>query len=384
MGPPAALDTIPDLAQAVTSGLPGTRHQLSPAFGYTRRVPLIPGTERFAGMWLPVFHGDHHGWIKHDIAAYRIPNAQVSGQGNIWLGGRLVTAPEIMPSYVAVSLDIAHGGNDRLHGPRALPIRRIDRPCLVATGHGIRVYGHFLIQTLFRILIARAALRAEGIRYGILMERSAPPWLLQILTDHLAIPADDIVFYDAETEQVELPYAILASLPLQEAGFHPAARGMIQDLLTRIDFTGVPQTPRRVFVARRRFNNPAGRFRICQNEGELIQIAARRHGFTPVIPEELSWPHQVALFRDAEMVLGLAGSGLHNALFSEAGSRVASIGVINFTQSEIGHLNRQHNAFLTDDIPIDGEFEVKNTVFTAYLDAVCEWPGGPPRPRRPS
>jgi capsular polysaccharide biosynthesis protein len=381
MTAPAALGTITDLAQAIGSGLPGTRHQVAPRFGRSWRVPLIPGTEPFAGIWLPIYHGEHPGAIRHAIAAYRIPDARVSGPGHIWLRGRLVTASEIMPPYVAASLDLPKGGNDRLHGPTALPIRRIERPCLVATGHGIRVYGHFLVQTLFRILIARAALQAEGLRYGILMERSAPPWLPQILTEHLNIPAEDIVFYDPDTEQVELQSAILTSLPLQEGGFHPAARGMIQTLLAGIDFTGVPETPRRVFVARRRFNNPAGRFRICLNEGELIQIAARRHGFTPVIPEELSWPHQIALFRDAEMVVGLAGSGLHNALFSESGSRVASIGVINFTQSEIGHLNRQHNAFLSDGIPIDGEFEVSATAFTAYLDAVCDWPGGPPRPR---
>jgi hypothetical protein len=94
----------------------------------------------------------------------------------------------------------------------------------------------------------------------------------------------------------------------------------------------------------------------------------------------MAWPQQIAAFRDAEITLGLAGSGLHNALFSAPESALASIGVMNFVQSEIGHLRRQHNAFL-DGIPITGDFAVDEAQFTAFLDAVCDsWPLPQPPP----
>ena len=314
------LDTIPDLHLAGEAGLLVIRWQIAPSVGHTRRVPLIPGTERFANLWLPIFHGEHPGWINHDVAAYSIMDARVSGDGWIWLEDRLVTSPEVMPEYVAERLEISSGGNSYLHRAAALPVRSIETPCLVVVGHGIGVYGHFLTEMLFRILVGRAALRDSGLHYHVLLDRAAPTWLLRILVDHLQISPGDFAFFDPEVEQVRLRHAVVPSLLLQPGGFHPIANEMLAAMVAGMNFPDSEPTPKRLFVARRGLSNPASAFRRCLNEEELIAIAASRHGFTPMNMEAMAWPQQIAAFRDAEIILGLAGSGLHNALFSSPGS----------------------------------------------------------------
>jgi capsular polysaccharide biosynthesis protein len=374
------LAVIADLRLAAEAGLPVTRRQIAPPIGATRHVPLIPGTERFAGAWLPIFHVKQRGWIRHDVAVYSLMHARVSGDGWIWLEDRLVTSPEVMPEYVAEQLHIARGGHPQLHCASSLPVRSIETPCLVAVGHGTSVYGHFLVEMLFCILVTRAAFRDTELRYHLLLDRAAPDWLLRILIDHLRIPPDHIAFFDPKIEQVWLRHAIVPSLLLQKGGFHPVANDMLASMVAEMSFQEVTPTPKRLFVARRGFSNPASTHRRCLNEEALIAIAARRHGFTPVNLESMAWPQQIAAFRDAEITLGLAGSGLHNALFSAPESALASIGVMNFVQSEIGHLRRQHNAFL-DGIPITGDFAVDEAQFTAFLDAVCDsWPLPQPPP----
>jgi len=385
----AGLAIVPDLHLAGEAGLPVFRRQIAPPVGHTRRVPLIPGTERFASGWLRIFHGEHPGWINHDVAAYSMMDARVSGDGWLWLEDRLVTSLEVMPDYVAERLEISSGGNSYLHRAAALPVRSIETPCLLAGGHGTGVYGHFLTEVLFRILVGRAAFRDTGLRYHVLLDRAAPAWLLRILVDHLKISPDNFAFFDPEVEQIRLRHAVVPSLLLQRSppsagvqtgGFHPMANEMLATMVAEMSFRDIGPTPKRIFVARRGFSNPASGPRRCLNEEDLIAIASRRHGFTPVIVEAMAWPQQIAAFRDAEIILGLAGSGLHNALFSSPGSALASIGVINFTQSEIGHLRRQHNAFM-DGIPITGDFEVDKGQFTAFLDAVCDsWPLPQPPP----
>jgi hypothetical protein len=68
---------------------------------------------------------------------------------------------------------------------------------------------------------------------------------------------------------------------------------------------------RRIFVDRRR-----GPRRVL-NRAELEGVLAR-HGVEFVEPSSLSPQDEIALFRDAELVVGVTGSGLANTLFSRS------------------------------------------------------------------
>jgi capsular polysaccharide biosynthesis protein len=74
---------------------------------------------------------------------------------------------------------------------------------------------------------------------------------------------------------------------------------------------GPAPRPRRVFIDRRR--SP----RRVLNQAELEPVLAR-HGIEAVEPSSLAAQDQIRLFRDAELVLGVTGSGLANTLFSRS------------------------------------------------------------------
>ncbi len=67
---------------------------------------------------------------------------------------------------------------------------------------------------------------------------------------------------------------------------------------------------RRIFVDRR------GGARSVLNRGELDDVL-ERHGIQAIDPAALGADAQIALFRDAELVVGVTGSGLANLLFSK-------------------------------------------------------------------
>jgi capsular polysaccharide biosynthesis protein len=347
------------------------RRQVTAPASAIQPRPLIGGTQEFAQDWVVTWHVSKHNWPQRDIACYSIIDLVVSGAGQLWLSDHLITAPEIMPPYVSNYLQIPDGGNHLLHGPTQLPIRAIDVPCLVAVGHGIQVYGHFLIEILFRILVGRRAFQLTGLKYNVLLDSQSPMWLLTILHDSLGIRKEQIEFFDPQTEQVRLRHALVPTRLLQDERFHPFANELLEELEQTLAIPKVKCPVSRAFIVRNQFHNPFAPHRVCTNESELVDIAISRYGFVPISTERLHWHEQISLFRDAEIVLGQAGSGLHNALFSKPMSRLASLGFMNLVQSQIGALRQQRNAFLMEGFRSKGEFAIELGIFEKFLDAVC-------------
>ena len=77
----------------------------------------------------------------------------------------------------------------------------------------------------------------------------------------------------------------------------------------------------RIYLSRRSHAHP---MRILLNERELEQALAAR-GFAIVRPERFAPAQQVALARQAKVVVGATGAGMANALFAEPGSLVVDI-----------------------------------------------------------
>lgn len=369
---PRGLATIPDVKVAMATGFQIFRRQVAPPALGMQGLPLISGTEPFVPDSLVDWHSGYQNGDERDVACYYMMDAVVSGAGQVWVGDHLITSPEIMPPYVANVLDIANGGNNGLHSSAKLPIRTIEAPCLVAIGHGIHVYGHFLIELLFRLLVAhRAFFQSECIPYRILLDWAAPKWLLKILEENFGIGPADVEFFFPEREQVLLRHAFVPTRLFQDDMINPFANDLIADLLDRLNIQSEARPLRRIFVARNRFHNPKAPHRICVNEPSLIATAVEHYGFTSVTMETMTWLQQIALFQQAEIIVGQAGSGLHNALFSRPGSRLASIGFMNLVQSEIGALRGQHNAFWMKGIELKGEFRVDEEMFGTFLARVC-------------
>ena len=67
------------------------------------------------------------------------------------------------------------------------------------------------------------------------------------------------------------------------------------------------------------------RLRVMVNEAEL-EAALRRRGFLIARPERMDALAQVALMRDADVVVGASGAALANAMFLKPGARVVDLG----------------------------------------------------------
>ena len=72
---------------------------------------------------------------------------------------------------------------------------------------------------------------------------------------------------------------------------------------------------RRIFISRP--NNTRFRARVIENEVELTEALAL-HGFETIHLEDLPFVEQIALFYDAEIVIGAHGAGLSNMIFSHS------------------------------------------------------------------
>lgn len=351
------------------------RLELAPAASSLPTRPLIPGTEAFATDWLVGHH--LHGTTSPlpGMACYFIRDATVSGHGQIWLGDQLVTAADLLPRYMRGLMGLDSMMNQRMLSARHLPERVIDAPTAVLLGHGIHVYGHFVIEMLFRFMMVDKAIGGQLGEVRYLLDRAAPEWLLRILTHDLRIPAGQLEFFDPGRERVLLRRAIVPThVGGEEQGFHPLAAELADRAAARLALPAI-RTPRRLFAARLDFRNPtAGGDRMCLNERTLIGIAQREQGFQPIALQTLPWPQQVAAYRNAEIAVGLFGSALHTALFSPPGSRMGVIGFGALVQSNIAALRQSELGYLSRDIDIHGPFTVDEDAFRAFLTALCAAP----------
>ena len=82
-----------------------------------------------------------------------------------------------------------------------------------------------------------------------------------------------------------------------------------------------PIRSERIYFSRRSHAHP---MRICLNEADL-ERALQQRGFAVVRPERLSPGEQIALGRQARVIVGPSGAAMVNALFAEPGAKVVDI-----------------------------------------------------------
>ncbi len=130
------------------------------------------------------------------------------------------------------------------------------------------------------------------------------PWELSLLAP-FGIEEDDVVIYDSSV-RVERLYAATPMFSCPNY-VHPDITEIWRTagdfLYARADADRSPG-PKRVFCSRR-----AGLKRACRNADEVEALFVA-HGFTVINPEDHPIEEQVALFRDAAVIAGFAGSAL--------------------------------------------------------------------------
>lgn len=342
---------------------------LADAAPQTAPEPLLDEDPGRVDGWLTRWHrGNYNREPLGAVGCYFAADAIIAGRGLVFLDGRLVATEAMLPAYVLRSLDLPTGGSPAFHATAALPVRAIDEPCVAWSGHGVDIYGHFLVEGLPRLLVALRTLQHSGITPKFLIPSAAPGWLRKILRDTLGIADGNLVEHDPTRERVLLRQAILPTYVMASEGLHPFAATLFDDLVDRLDLRATGADFERIFVSRFLFSSQSFP-RQCDNEADLLRIAAREFGFTPIFPETLSWKTQIALYSNAKIIAGPFGSALHNSIFAAAGAtRLGAIGYLNLTQSAIGALRRHRMAYLR--APDRGTYSVDPDAFRAFMGAL--------------
>ena len=192
-------------------------------------------------------------------------------------------------------------------------------------------YGHVLSEQMSRLWALHDA-KSQHPDLKILLGRrpghdSALPFEKAILAA-FGIGDDDITLIDRPVRVERL----LAGTPMFSMPHYASPR--IADVWGAVGpvvaaSAGPEPTPRRFFCGRER------KTRRAQNEAEIEQTFTEA-GFEIVYPEHLPFATQVAMFRDAEVVAGYAGSALFTLCFCDLPKRVLMI------SSESYHGNNEY------------------------------------------
>ena len=161
-----------------------------------------------------------------------------------------------------------------------------------------------------------------------------PPFVYRHMRSLL--PQVSIVTFDPRTEYIRADAMFMPTW-----GQSHIWNSWIGAQLDALESTPAPAMPKRLFVSR----NFRSTFRVLDNREELERIAVAE-GLTPIRPDEHSLPTQIALFRNAELVVGEFGSALHNALFARRDTIVIALNWINGCQSRIARFRHHRIGYL--------------------------------------
>jgi capsular polysaccharide biosynthesis protein len=213
---------------------------------------------------------------KPDLAA--LPHVEVDGEA------RRLVLPERTPRIAAATVFMATGGEFN--------------------------YGHYLLDCLAALL----AVEEQGLL------RELPPVTPPLKAWQRDLTA--LAFPGLQLRQVRAPLVRLGEAAFASPMDHFLHRPnrLLLTLRERVLASAPPAAgARRVYISRRAYP-----MRVMVNEPALEAALAAR-GFTIVRAEELTPSQQVALVRDAEVVVGATGAGLANALFAPPGAKVFEI-----------------------------------------------------------
>jgi hypothetical protein len=205
------------------------------------------------------------------------------------------------------------------NAPRFGQIRRdVTRPVPIAgtyfhwdsewPGH----YGHVLTEQVSKLWGLEGARRRHPDLKVLLGRRPRETRAMSFERAILAavgVPEEDILLYDKPVRIQRLIAATpMFSMPdYVSPRVHETWNFLGREIVTQASDR---PTPRRIFCGRQRNN------RSCLNAGE-VEATFTEFGFEVVFPEHMSFPDQIAMFRNAEVVAGYAGSALFTVMFCD-------------------------------------------------------------------
>ena len=194
------------------------------------------------------------------------------------------------------------------------PTEPLDIPLVVAHNSSWRNYCHWLMQTAF---CAWAWTRFPNQVKALFLTPKLDAFQEQILR----LAGLDAAHHHQAASDAKLstPLAVVMPDAFRPSSIHPSPRMGEFGRHVSMQIPAAGDTPRRLYVSRRDSTK-----RRLENEVE-IEAALVRHGFSIVTLTGVSFPDQVRLFRNVEIVVGPHGAGFANLLFCQPGTRVIEL-----------------------------------------------------------
>lgn len=228
------------------------------------------------------------------------------------LAGHAITQPaEALISPVWGGL-LRRDGTDFRLDDNGLETLRIDSPAVLGILPGYRIYGHILVDWIPRVMMALERAPHDAV---ILVPKQLPAYARRFLS-MLGVDTGRLLDVDDRHQIVQAQSLFVAGQVRRASVWWHGAQVYLRPLLAQD--SGRTDMPRRVWVSRSALANQ--RRRLINRD--LVAERLGRLGLVAVSPEELPFPHQVALFSRAELVVGEAGSGMHNTLFGPTDQHV--------------------------------------------------------------
>ncbi|MGC4075227.1 MAG: glycosyltransferase family 61 protein [Nibricoccus sp.] len=177
---------------------------------------------------------------------------------------------------------------------------------VIATTQGVG-YSHWLLEELPRLLAidlkdcdAIIANIRERFAREALQYHGFPGKVLPVRRDH-----------HVQCEQLLIP-----SLPGPAGWPTPEVVRLLMAFSEKLQGTKSSFKGERLYISRAR----ARRRRVVDED--VLSTRLEAEGFRTVFLEDMSWPEQIAVFRDAREIVSPHGAGLGNLVFCKAGTRV--------------------------------------------------------------
>lgn len=278
---------------------------------------------------------------------------QVYSVGHTFYNGRLVTQPADLSGVAAEWHKIT---------AESIPHRnRIDvaEPAITVITPGHKIYGHWLVDILPRLHVARAALGADFYKRVILLPSDTPKWAISLI-HHLFDINLAFRYYDIDMDILYCQDVCVPSFPQSlRMNFHPIVRGLYDP------FRASKPGERKLCVSRRNIEGKSSGVVKSFAQRDVFEEFALIHKFEIVYPEEMALPDQIAMMHSARVIVGEYGSALHGSVFAAPGTIVGATGPFNQTQMRICAMSQQSSIYLAPP-----SWETNNGV----LEYGCEIP----------
>jgi len=205
---------------------------------------------------------------------------------------------------------------DTLH-LRPLPLTA---PTLLLAQNGARMFGHWLLELLPRLLLARKL----GLHFAQVLVATGMPSRIAEALPLLGLAPESLVTYDPACDEPLCADLFYLPAPWQRRVFHPLAAPLFQDLRRRLaaDCPATAPAPRRLYLSRRHWRIGG---RQLVNRDELAPLLAAE-GFVEISPEQRPLAQQAALLSEAEVVIADEGSAAHLMVFAPPSARLLVLG----------------------------------------------------------